>query len=161
MLARSRSIHGTLALISVALALTACGPKPPRRQIDAQGQSVASWAATGAMVAAAWLQGDVPAHYARQTLQSGAKQVERARSSLAQVAAGDSLAQVTVQAYGRLADRLTRMSDALQQGDRSALEQAIRQLPNEARRIRTLRERSGPGSPRAQTPSDSRAALAA
>ena len=146
MLVSPRSTRRILPLLAFVYSLTACGPKPPRKQIDKQGESVASWAATAEMVATAWLQGDVPTDYARQTLQSGAKQVERARTSLAKVAAGDSLAQAAVQEYGRLAERLTRMTDALQQNDRRTLAQSIDQLPNEAQRIRALRERSRPGS---------------
>lgn len=141
-----RSTRRILTLLPFVFWLTACGPKPPRKQIDKQGESVASWAATAEMVATAWLHGDLPTHYARQTLQSGAKQVERARSSLAKVAASDSLAQAAVQEYGRLADRLTRMTDALRQNDRSTLAQLADRLPNEAQRIRALRERIQPGS---------------
>ena len=146
MLVSPRSTRRILPLLAFVYSLTACGPKPPRKQIDKQGESVASWAATAEMVATAWLRGDVPTDYARQTLQSGAKQVQRARTSLAKVAAGDSLAQAAVQEYGRLAERLTRMTDALQQNDRRTLAQSIDQLPNEAHRIRALRERSRPGS---------------
>ena len=146
MLVSPRSTRRILPLLAFVYSLTACGPKPPRKQIDKQGESVASWAATAEMVATAWLQGDVPTDYARQTLQSGAKQVQRARTSLAKVAAGDSLAQAAEQEYGRLAERLTRMTDALQQNDRRTLAQSIDQLPNEAQRIRALRERSRPGS---------------
>lgn len=146
MLVAPSSTRRMLTLLSLGIALTACGPKPPRKQIDEQGNSVASWAATAEMVAAAWLRGDLPDHYARHTLQSGAQQVERARASLARVAAGDSLARAAVREYGRLADRLGRMTAALQRQDRSALSESTDQLPNEARRIRALRERSRSGS---------------
>ncbi|HEX6616635.1 MAG TPA: hypothetical protein VF046_10045 [Gemmatimonadales bacterium] len=141
-----RSTRRILTLLPFLFSLTACGPKPPRKQLDKHGKSVASWAATAEMVATAWLRGDVPTDYARQTLQSGAKQVERARSSLAQVAAGDSLAEAAVEAYGRLADRLTRMTAALQQNDRSAVEQSTDRLPSEAQRIRALRGHVRPGA---------------
>jgi hypothetical protein len=141
-----RSTRRILTLLPFLFPLTACGPKPPRKQIDEQGQSVASWAGTAELLATAWLRGDVPTAYARQTLQSGAQQVEHARSSLAKVATGDSLAQAAVEAYGRLADRLTRMTAALQQDDRSFLEQSTDRLPSDAQRIRALREHVRPGS---------------
>jgi hypothetical protein len=60
----------------VLVALLAAGCQSPREKAGDALKSVASWAATSAMVGRSWLGGEVPTVYAKQTLDAAEQVIQ-------------------------------------------------------------------------------------
>lgn len=69
----------------------ACGSQPPAQQLAKDADPVGSWIATLQMTAEKWGANSVPAHFARDTAKSAAKQLEKAAKTADESPAPPSL----------------------------------------------------------------------
>jgi len=111
------------------LCLAACGAGSVCKQIARSDKTVASWAATAAMVGQRWAAGDVPTSYARNTLAKGARQMRSEAAALARSAGGDPLVETTSTRYVQLAAVLTRMEALAGTGNKAEVAQLAAALP--------------------------------
>jgi hypothetical protein len=107
-------------------------------------QAVASWAATAHMVCEAWLNGAVPTHYARRTLQTAQQKLQKEADTLEQSSSipGDRLAKALEQLQN-LEAMVDEMREAVQTGDRASLGQQINQLAAEEEALKTFTQSAG------------------
>jgi hypothetical protein len=117
-----------LALVAVAIALTACSQDSALQQ---HREKLESLGATTAAIADAWLGGTASATYARTALEQTRQLVEQERTSLAAKAAtlADARGADLSEAAERLSRLLALMIRDVEHRDASALRQRIAQIP--------------------------------
>jgi uncharacterized metal-binding protein len=68
------NIGSSLLLLTL---MTACSGKSEADKLTKELQTVTSWAATAEMTGEAWIQGNVPTAYAKQTLSTAQKKLHK------------------------------------------------------------------------------------
>ncbi len=133
----------TLALTPV---LVGCGPESPAEKLRTELQNVKSNAATAHMVADAWAHGNVPAAYAKNSLQSAREELKSAVEALlempeAKEPAGDG---TTLQDHlQRIKKRVDELSAAVGKGDKAAVLAQVEQLSAEEEVLDKIAKRLG------------------
>jgi hypothetical protein len=109
----------------------ACGTQPPVQKLAKDAEPVGSWIATLQMTAEKWGSNSVPAHFARDTVKSAAKQLEKAATtadeSPAPPAVRDPLRQLITQSRAATSDfqRVIAAGDRRRASDAAARFQAL------------------------------------
>lgn len=139
-------IGGSLLLLTL---LTACSGKS-EADITKELQTVTSWAATAEMTGEAWIQGNVPTAYAKQTLSTAQKKLHKQTERLAHTSYDPRQRRTILELLGRLESTVAQMSTAVEQKDRTALAlldaditQQLQQLSSQKQSIKTLAKTAG------------------
>lgn len=116
--------------------LTACNSKSSAEELTKELEKVSSWAATAHMVGEAWIRGDVPMTYAKQTLKTTQKEVQKETDKLSKSSIPQR--QNVLKPLQRLQNTIGQMSTAVEQKDRTAIATQLKQLSTEEKTIRSL-----------------------
>lgn len=128
-------------LLILCAGLAGCSGGSQCKQVESQGQSVASWAATAQMISKHWSASDLPTQYARKTLSQGEQQVRRSAGTLERASERDPTAAPALSAYKRLANILGEMVQAVDRNDRRTVKALTSALPKLHEQISDSRSR--------------------
>ena len=132
--------------ILLLIGLSACGARSSADEVARELKTVSSWAATARMTGEAWANGAVPKAYATRTLREAAQTIHeeidtiRELSSTSTPDAGSAALLERLQALERAAGQ---MAMAVEQEDRAALAEQLRQLSAEEQNIKGFKESGG------------------
>lgn len=126
---------GSLLLLTL---LTACSSKSSVDELTKELQTVNSWAATAQMVGDSWIRGVVPTAYAKQTLSTAQKELQKETGTLFKASIAPSQYRTILEHLQRLQSTVGDMSKAVEQGDKTALAQQLKQLSTQKRTISQL-----------------------
>lgn len=139
-------IGGSLLLLTV---LTACSGTEADK-LTKELQTVSSWAATAEMTGEAWMQGNVPTAYAKQTLSTAQKKLHKQTETIAQLSYDPKQLSRILEHLQLLESTVAQMSTAVEQKDRTALArldaditQQLQQLSSQKQSIKTLAKTAG------------------
>jgi nucleoid-associated protein YgaU len=139
-----------LGIIALAwpLVLVGCGAQSPAEKLRVELQNVKSNAATAHMVGDAWAHGDVPAAYAKNSLQMARGELKSAVEALAELPEAQKPAEdgTTLQEHlQRIEKSVDEMSEAAEKGDRAAVAGQVEQLSSEEEALDKIARRLGAG----------------
>jgi cob(I)alamin adenosyltransferase len=130
------------SLLLLLTLLTACSSKSSADDLTKELETVTSWAATAQMVGDAWSQGNVPTVYAQQTLSQAQQKLHQETDTLAQSSTSTQRHYVLEQLQ-RLESTVGQMSTAVEQKDRVAMSQHLKQLSTQEQTLSTLAKTVG------------------
>ncbi len=140
-------IGGSLLLLTL---LTACSGKSEADKLTKELQTVSSWAATAEMTGEAWMQGNVPTAYAKQTLSTAQKKLHKQTEAIARLSYDPTQLSRILEHLQLLESTVGQMSTAVEQKDRTALArldaditQQLQQLSSQKQSIKTLAKTAG------------------
>jgi phosphoglycerate-specific signal transduction histidine kinase len=122
--------------------LTACSSQSSSDKVVKEVVTIASWTHTAQMVGDAWIHGNVPTSYAKQTLSQAHEKLQKEAQKLAKIHATQEHPQI-LQQLKQLETTLTQMSKAVERNDRAVLSQQMQQLSTEAQPIDKLAHSQG------------------
>lgn len=118
--------------------LTACSSKSSADELTKKLQTVTSWAATAEMTGDAWIQGNVPTVFAKQTLSLAQEKLHKETEKIAQLSIDPMQHRTILENLMRLESTVGQMSTAVEQKDRTAIAQQLKQLSSQKQAIDTL-----------------------
>lgn len=136
-----RSLNSWSLLLFLST-VTACSTQPSVDKLAKELKTVASWAATTHMVGDAWLRGRVPTAYAKRTLQSAQKELQKETNTLAKVAPAPDRTKALAQ-LEHLKYSIKQMTAAIEHEDRQAMTQQIQQLSSQEQGLSKLARTTG------------------
>jgi FlaA1/EpsC-like NDP-sugar epimerase len=128
-------IGGALLLLTL---LSACSSKSSTSKLTKELQTVTSWAATAEMTGDAWIRGNVPTVYAKQTLSTTLEKLHKETEKIAQSSSDPTQRRTILDHLQRLESTVGQMSRAVEQKDRTATTQKLRQLSTQKQTISTF-----------------------
>ena len=132
-------IGGPLLLLII---LTACS-STSADELTKELQNVTSWAATANMVGDAWIHGNVPTAYTKETLSTAQKNLHKEKETLSHSSIDPMQRRMIVENLQRLESIVSQMSKAVEQKDYHAISQQIKQLSNQEKKLSTLAKAGG------------------
>ncbi|MBH8565572.1 hypothetical protein I8748_25935 [Nostoc sp. CENA67] len=127
----------------ILILLTSCNTKTTADEISKEIQNVFSWAETANMVGDAWVRGDVPSKYAKQTLKKAHDELQKETKKIEQIQIFPDSIQtdksVVIAGIIQLASKTEEMSRAIAQKNRSAVRQQLRELAAQERSLNIFR----------------------
>lgn len=133
-------IAGSLLLLTV---LTACSGKSEADKLTKELQTVTSWAATAEMTGEAWMQGNVPTTFAKQTLFSALQKLHKETETIAQLSYDPTQRRTILEHLQILESTVGQMSIAVEQEDRIAIANQLQQLSTQKQKIIILANTAG------------------
>ena len=115
------------SLLLVLTILSACSSKSSAGAVTKELRAVKSWAATAHLIGDKWIQKDVPAVYAQQTLSKVQQELQKERDNLSRKAPPQSRARLIAQVQ-HLQATVAQMSEAVEQKNFQAMSQQLQQL---------------------------------
>jgi hypothetical protein len=134
--------------LALAALLAGCGAQSPTEKLRTELQNVKSNAATAHMVADAWAHGNVPAVYAKTSLQAARGEMKSAVEALVELPEVKEPAEdgTTLQEHlQRIEKSVNEMSAAAEKGDRAAVHGQVEQLAAEEEALDKIARRLGVG----------------
>lgn len=135
----SRSTSSLIGLLSPLLllaSLAACSAQSSTQLVAKQLKTVQSWTATAHTVGDAWMRGDVPPAYAKQTLKKAKEELRKQTDKLEKNSGATNTGMQ--EKLKHIENTVGRMSVAVEKKDRTAMSQYIRELATQEQRISTL-----------------------
>jgi hypothetical protein len=131
--------------ILLLISLSACGARIPADELASELQTVSSWAATARMTGEAWMNSAVPKAYATRTLREAQQTIHEEIDTIRKLSSAsmpDTSAALLerLQALERVAGQ---MATAVEQEDRAALTEQLKQLSAEEQKIKSFKESGG------------------
>lgn len=123
--------------------LTACSSKSGADKLTKELQTVTSWAATAEMTGDAWMHGNVSTVYAKQTLSTAQKKLHKQTETLFKSSSDPTQRRMLLDRLQRLESTVGQMSRAVEQKDRTAIAQQLRQLSTQKQTISTFAKTAG------------------
>lgn len=141
-----RSLHfpeGTrLIPIVVILSITACNSQPTSQKLSQEIETVSSWAATAHLTGESWLNQDVPTIYAKQTLEKSRDELKKETKTIRKIAASSNQSSIQNQLQ-QLQSTIASLATGIDQQDRQAVTQSLRELSNQEKALHSLSEQTG------------------
>lgn len=131
-----QSRHSGILLLLLTI-LSACSNKSPAKELSKHLQTVTSWAATADMTGEAWIGGNVPTVYAKQTLQKAQQEITKETTTIKKLASSQNNQQLLEQLKS-LNQTVAQMSTAVEQENQTVLAQQIQQLLIKKQALSTL-----------------------
>lgn len=131
--------------LSLLLIFFNCCTPSPSDQLKTELQTITSWTATARMVGEAWLKGAVPNAYAAHTLQTAGESLSEAIRTL-QEQSPEGVAELRTSLVGQarsLEQLVEQMRADIENRDRNALSQLLKQLEGEEQTIKALAKNGG------------------
>lgn len=141
----SRIASSLISLCSPLLLLTslaACSRQSSADEVAKELKTVESWTATAETVGDAWIRGNVPVAYAKQTLTKAQEELHKEADKLGKNAAAKASTDMQEQ-LKLLEDTVGKMSAAVEKKDSQAMIQQIQQLSTQEQRISKLAQATG------------------
>lgn len=132
-------IAGSLLLLTV---LTGCSGTEADK-LTKELQTVTSWAATAEMTSEAWMQGNVPTAFAKQTLSTAQKKLHKQTETIAQSSYDPAQRRTILEHLQSLESTVGQMSIAVEQEDRIAIAQQLQQLSIQEQTVIILANTAG------------------
>lgn len=131
------------SLLFLLKLLTACSSQSSTNELAKELQTVKSWAATAEMVGDAWIRGNVPKAYAKQTLEKTQEELKNETDTLSKLSIESSQRDTVLEQLKRLENTVGQMSKAVEQKDQKLIAQQIQQLSLEEQMIDKLAKTAG------------------
>lgn len=132
-------IAGSLLLLTV---LSACSGTEADK-LTKELQTVTSWAATAEMTSEAWMQGNVPTAFAKQTLSTAQKKLHKQTETIAQLSYDPTRLSRILEHLQSLESTVGQISTAVEQEDRIAIAQQLQQLSIQQQTVIILANTAG------------------
>jgi len=130
------------SLLLLLTILSGCSRKSSADELTKELQTVKSWAATAHLVGDTWIRGDVPTAYAKRTLSTTQKELQKEKDNLSQKAPPQSRAMLVAQLQ-HIQATVEQMSKAVEQKDSKTMNQQIQELSAQEQSISTLAKTAG------------------
>jgi len=125
-----------MRLLVVALLLAAaCSQKPPDEKLLDDVQPAASWAASLRFMGEKWLANSVPTAFVKNSADAARKSIEKTAKQIDQSQASAGLRQALRRDAVEVMQAAEQMEAAVDKGDRSGVERAIKELDTVAHDI--------------------------
>lgn len=131
------------SLLFVILFIASCSSKNSPEELTKELDTVSSWAATAHMVSEAWIHQAVPTNYAKQTLKTTQKQLQKETDKLSELSISPKQRRTVLEPLEQLKTTVSQISAAVQQKNRSGVATQIKQLSTEEQSIRLLAKPAG------------------
>ncbi|GAA6623218.1 hypothetical protein [Scytonema sp. NUACC26] len=122
--------------------ITACSSQPSARDLAKELETIASWTATAQMVGEARLKGSVPTVYAKQTLQTTQKELDKESKTVAKVAPAQARTKV-IEQFQQLQQSVVSLEKAVETDDRTTLTHSLARLSTQKQALERLMKTSG------------------
>lgn len=125
------------SLLFVILFIASCSSKNSPEELTKELDTVSSWAATAQMVSEAWIHEAVPTNYAKQTLKTTQKQLQKETDKLSELSMSPKQRRTVLEALEQLKTTVSQISAAVEQKNRSALAKLVADLATQIKQLST------------------------
>lgn len=134
-----------IGLIWMLGLLTACGTQSADAMLKSELQTIRSWEATVRMAGEAWVRGDVPTPYLRQTLTTAQDELQGALATLATAQELPEQRRATIMNQIQRPDRTVAqmLQASANRNDRAAMTGLLRQLAADEQALDALEQAVG------------------
>ncbi len=127
--------------IVVILSITACNSQSASQKLNQEIKTVSSWAATAHLTGESWLHQDVPAVYAKQTLEKTQDELKKEIKAVNKIASLSNQSAIQNQLQ-QLQSTIASLASGIDQHDRQAVTQSLQELSNQEKALHSLSEQS-------------------
>ncbi len=136
---RSLQVKSLLLLLT---SLAACSNKSSTNDLAKELETVMSWAATSQMAGDAWIHGNVPTAFAKQTLSKAQTKLHEETDTLAH-SSNPTQRRTILENLQRLESTVSRMATAVEHEDHTVMTQQLKQLSTQQQRLSSLAKTAG------------------